>query len=66
VLLPQDKEPAYVERAKAEANYGGKNVGAVTGHPAVERLYSDYFRKPIGDGSNRALRTEYTERKLSK
>ena len=66
VLLPQDKEPAYMERAKVEQSDGVKNAGAIGANPAVQRVYKDYFVKPAGDRSNRALQTQYTERRMGK
>jgi NADP-reducing hydrogenase subunit HndD len=65
VLLPQDKPAAYEERAKVHSGLDAKSLGALSQHPAVQRMYRDFFKKPCGDKSNRALRTQYVERKLS-
>jgi iron only hydrogenase large subunit-like protein len=66
VLLPQDKPGAYAERAKLHSNLDVKSLCAVSQHPAVQRIYGDFFAKPCGDRSNRALQTQYIERKLTR
>jgi iron only hydrogenase large subunit-like protein len=65
VLLPQDRAGAYDERTKLNTGLDAKSLNAVAQHPAVQRIYQDYFRKPWGDKSNHALHTQYMERKLS-
>jgi iron only hydrogenase large subunit-like protein len=66
ILLPQDKEGAYAERARLNAGPDPECLSAIAQHPAVQRIYEDYFAKPCGDKSNHALHTQYVERKLSK
>jgi iron only hydrogenase large subunit-like protein len=66
VLLPQDKAGAYAERAKFNAGIDANSLIAIARHPAVQRIYRDYFAKACGDKSNRALRTQYTERRLTR
>jgi NADP-reducing hydrogenase subunit HndD len=65
VLLPQDKAGAYAERARLNAELDSKSLSAAAQHPAVQRIYKDHFAKPCGDRSNRALHTQYVERKLN-
>jgi NADP-reducing hydrogenase subunit HndD len=65
VLLPQDKPGTYAERAKLNAGTDAKKLSALAQHPAIQRLYKDYYAKSCGDNSNRALRTQYVERKLN-
>jgi NADP-reducing hydrogenase subunit HndD len=65
VLLPQDKAGAYAERAKLHSALDAQALSALAKHPAVQKIYQDYFAKPCGDKSNRALHTQYVERKLS-
>lgn len=65
VLLPQDREGAYAERAKLHAGVDARTMETIATHPAVQRIYRDWFAKPCGDKSNRALHTQYVERKLS-
>ncbi len=64
VLLPQDKAGAYAERAKL-SRVDAKSLDRMVQNAAVQRIYQE-FGKPCGDKSNRALHTEYTERRLSK
>jgi NADP-reducing hydrogenase subunit HndD len=66
VLLPQDKESTYAERAKLNPGAGVEGLEAIINHPALRNIYRDYFRKSCGDRSNRVLHTQYMERKLSK
>lgn len=63
VLLPQDKPAAYAERAKLHSSLDAKLLSALPQHPAVQQMYGDFFGKPCGDKSNRALYTQYVERK---
>jgi NADP-reducing hydrogenase subunit HndD len=65
VLLPQDKAGAYAERAKLNAGLDAKSLSAIAQHPAIQRIYKDYFAKSCGDSSNRILHTQYVERKLN-
>ena len=65
ILLPQDKPVAYAERAKLHCSLDAKLLSALSRHPAVQQIYQDFFGKPCGDKSNRALHTQYVERKLS-
>jgi len=65
VLLPKDKPVAYAERAKLHSGLDAKVLSALSRHPAVQRMYRDFFGKPCGDKANRALHTQYVERKLS-
>jgi iron only hydrogenase large subunit-like protein len=65
VLLPQEKDSAYAERAKLSAGPDSACLSAIAQHPAVQRIYKDYFGKACGDSSNHALRTQYVERKLN-
>ena len=65
VLLPQDKPVAYAERAKLHSSFDAKILSTLSQHPAVQRIYRDFFGKPCGDKSNKALHTQYVERKLS-
>jgi len=65
VLLPQEKDGAYAERARLNACPDGIRLSRLAQHPAVQRIYKDYFRKACGDSSNHALRTQYVERKLN-
>jgi NADP-reducing hydrogenase subunit HndD len=65
VLLPQDKAGAYAERAKFHSTLDAKALSALAKHPAVQKIYQGYFAKPCGDKSNKALHTQYVERKLS-
>ncbi len=65
VLLPQDKPVAYAERARLHSNLDIGALVALPQHPSVQRIYRETFGKPCGDRSNRALHTEYVERKLS-
>jgi NADP-reducing hydrogenase subunit HndD len=65
VLLPQDKAGTYAERAKLHSAPDGKALSALAKHPAVQKIYQDHFAKPCGDKSNKALHTQYVERKLS-
>jgi iron only hydrogenase large subunit-like protein len=66
VLLPQDKDRAYALRAEQNALPDGTTLGAIAAHPAVLRMYQEYFGKPCGDKSNRFLQTQYEERTLEK
>jgi iron only hydrogenase large subunit-like protein len=65
VLLPQDKAGVYAERASLHSTLDVKALSAIAKHPAVQKIYQDHFAKPCGDKSNRALHTQYVERKLS-
>lgn len=65
VLLPQDRLGTYAERATLNTGLDAKTLNAIAQHPAVQRIYKDYFQKPSGDRSNHALHTRYVERKLS-
>ena len=65
VLLPQDKESTYAERAKLDSGAGVEGLESITNHPAIRSMYQEYFRKPCGDRTNRVLHTQYIERKLS-
>ncbi len=64
VLLPQDKAGAYADRARL-SRVDAKSIESIVQNAAVQRAYQD-FGKPCGDKSNKALHTQYTERKLSK
>jgi NADP-reducing hydrogenase subunit HndD len=66
VLLPQDKAGAYADRAKLHANLDAKSLSAVSQHPSIQQMYQNFFAKPCGDKSNRALQTQYVERKLTR
>jgi iron only hydrogenase large subunit-like protein len=66
VLLPQDKAGTYAGRAVAHACPDGKNREGLAQNPAVQRIYQEAFGKSAGDKSNRALQTQYEERKLSR
>jgi len=65
VLLPQDKDGAYAERAKLYSSLDVKSLSTIARHPAVQRMYREFFARPFGDKANRALQTRYVERKLS-
>ncbi len=64
VLLPQDRTATYNERGKLYPE--GKGSGRLTQSDAVQRVYQESFGKGAGDKSNRALLTQYEERRLSK
>jgi len=64
VLLPQDKAGAYAKRAGLNPVPDAKTLSTIAKHPAVQKIYQDSFAKPCGDKSNRALQTQYVERKL--
>jgi iron only hydrogenase large subunit-like protein len=66
VLLPQDKAGAYAERAKLHSKPDAKSLSAVAQHPAVQQMYQNFFARPCGDKSNRALQTQYVERTLTR
>jgi NADP-reducing hydrogenase subunit HndD len=65
VLLPQDKTGAYAERAKLHSSLDAKSLSTVSQHPAIQQMYQNFFARPCGDKSNRALQTQYVERKLT-
>jgi iron only hydrogenase large subunit-like protein len=65
VLLPQAKNGVYEKRAALSSQANQKNLGSIAQLPAVQRIYKEFFAKSCGDKSNRALHTEYFERKLS-
>lgn len=62
VLLPQDRTGTYNERGKLYL--GGKLGGRITQNPVVQRIYGEGFAMSAGDKSNRALQTQYEERRL--
>lgn len=62
VLLPQDRIPTYSERTRL-AGTGARDWEGAAQHPAVQQIYRDFFGKACGDKSNRALHTQYQERK---
>jgi iron only hydrogenase large subunit-like protein len=64
VLLPQDKTNTYVERAGLSSKIDAKNLGGIAKHPAVQQVYH-FFAKACGDKTNRAIQTQYSERRLS-
>jgi iron only hydrogenase large subunit-like protein len=64
VLLPQDKTAVYAGRAGAHS-VDAKNGEGIARNSAVQRIYKECFAKTPGDKSNRALNTQYEERKLS-
>jgi NADP-reducing hydrogenase subunit HndD len=64
VLLPQDKSVVYADRGRVNAG-DAKSMAGIAQHPAVQRVYEECFAKIAGDKSNRALHTQYEERKLS-
>jgi NADP-reducing hydrogenase subunit HndD len=64
VLLPQDKEGVYAQRAKQTSEVDAKALSNVAQNPAVQQIYQNFFGKPCGDRSNRAIHTQYTERRL--
>jgi iron only hydrogenase large subunit-like protein len=59
VLLPQDKLPAYGERARLTSLCSANNRSKISEDPAVQRVYQGYFNKPCGDKSNRVLHTQW-------
>jgi NADP-reducing hydrogenase subunit HndD len=65
VLLPQDKVSTYSERANLSSKPDAKAFGSIAKHPAVQQVYQGFFAKACGDKSNRAINTQYSERKLS-
>jgi NADP-reducing hydrogenase subunit HndD len=65
VLLPQDKVNTYRERANLACKPDARIFGSIAKHPAVQQVYQGFFAKACGDKSNRAIHTQYTERKLS-
>jgi iron only hydrogenase large subunit-like protein len=64
VLLPQDRETTYSERAKLASAAGDSDWEGAAKHPAVQQIYRGFFGKACGDKSNRALHTQYRERRL--
>ncbi len=64
VLLPQDKTAVYASRASVHS-VDAKGREGIERNPAVQRIYKECFAKTPGDKSNRALNTQYEERKLS-
>jgi iron only hydrogenase large subunit-like protein len=64
VLLPQDKLPAYIERANLTSFCSAGDRNKISEHAAVQQVYQGYFKKPYGDKSNRILHTQYAERRL--
>jgi len=66
VLLPQNKTAAYTDRAKVHSGADGKPREGIAQNAAVQRVYKELFAKNPGDKSNRALQTQYEERKLSR
>jgi NADP-reducing hydrogenase subunit HndD len=64
VLLPQDKGTTYSERAKLNPKPDAKTFGDIAKHPDVQQIYQGFFAKACGDKSNRAIHTQYSERKL--
>jgi NADP-reducing hydrogenase subunit HndD len=66
VLLPQDKAGTYAGRAGVYACADSKSMEGFAQNPAVQRIYKECFAKSAGDKSNRALHTQYEERKLSR
>jgi NADP-reducing hydrogenase subunit HndD len=66
VLLPQNKAAAYADRARIHSGADAKSREGISQNAAVQRVYSEYFAKGPGDKSNRALQTQYEERKLSR
>jgi iron only hydrogenase large subunit-like protein len=65
VLLPQDRLPVYVERARLTSPCSANSRSKISEDPAVQRIYQGYFNKPYGDKSNRILHTQYVERRVS-
>lgn len=61
VLLPQDRTGTYGDRAKLHGKANSR--GRVTKNSEVQRIYQ-CFAKSAGDKSNRALQTQYEERRL--
>jgi len=63
VLLPQEKTTVYTSRAGVHSVVA-KNREGIAQNPAVQRIYKECFAKTPGDKSNRALQTQYQERKI--
>lgn len=64
VLLPQDRSAAYNERARLATETGARDWEGAAQLSAVQQVYRGFFGKACGDKSNRALHTQYQERRL--
>jgi iron only hydrogenase large subunit-like protein len=64
ILLPQNSESIYADRAKLTASATGKLETDLTGHPAIDLLYKDVWGVSCGDKFNHVLQTSYVDRSL--
>jgi NADP-reducing hydrogenase subunit HndD len=64
VLLPQDKAGVYATRAGINSGGDAKSRETIEQSPTVQKIYKECFAKSPGDKSNRALHTQYQERRI--
>lgn len=64
-LLPHTRDGLYEMRVRSEEEVSPEQVTALADHAAIADVYR-HFGSARGDRSNRALQTEYMERRLNK
>jgi iron only hydrogenase large subunit-like protein len=65
VLLPLDRTSSYAARAGLNSKLDAKKLIGIAKRPEIQKVYQEFFGKSCGDRSNRAVQTQYSERRLS-